>query len=207
MSGWRVAWAGALLIPLMLSGRAYPTLRPTRLILVVPPGETLTAKEYTAYRAHAQAAIDWWADVAPNPVALPLGDTEIITPDVDVYHNLRDWSMPYLVENNPGLTVFLIDNSASGQLLFGDSGGESQDYYGAIWAVMNDVPDPEAIVTHEIGHVVYHLDHPASCGDGAIDIMCYLGMVQAYRLHFVGCASLAALGASCAYTHLPLVLR
>lgn len=192
-----------LLIPLLISSA---TPRQVRVILVVPPGEMLTNQERIAYRAHAQAAFDWWQMHAPEPIPHILGITEVITPDTDVYHELRDWSMPYLVEGNPDVVLFLIDNSESLALLFDDSGGESQSYYGAIWVVMNGVPSAEAIITHEIGHVSYYLGHPKECG-GAIDIMCYQSIVTAYRLGFIGCASLAALSSPCKYIYLPMVQR
>lgn len=194
-----------LVMLLTLALLIQPVPRPVRIILVVPPGEMLTEAERADYRTYTQASFDWWQQHAPEPIVHTLDTTEVITPNADVYHDLR-WSMPYLIENNPGVTLFLIDNSESGRLLFNDSGGEAQPYYGAIWAVMNGVPSVEAIITHEIGHVVYRLEHPKTCG-AVLDIMCYLGLVTAYRLGFIGCASLAALNAPCTYTYLPMVQR
>lgn len=196
-----------LVLSFIATGPLAQTPRQVRLILVVPAGESLTDQERTIYRVHAQAALDWWQQHAPHPITHTLGVTEVITPDADVYHDLRSWSLPYLTENNPGMTLFLIDNSTSNALLFDDSGGESQDYYGAIWAVMHGVPDSGAVIAHEVGHVSYHLNHPATCGNGTLDLMCYQGMVTAYRLGFIGCASLAALGAPCTDAYLPAVWR
>lgn len=166
-----------------------------RLLLVVPPGETLTVDEQEDYRQRALNALDWWVALAPNPIAVEISATEIITPGVDVYHDLRDWSMPYLTEHNLGAVLFLIDNSASNALLFDTSGGESQPYYRAAWAVMHGVPDAEAIIAHELGHTIYGLEHPDPCAFP--DIMCAQGYVQPYRQYCIGCLSLAALGQPC----------
>lgn len=176
-----------------------------RLLLVVPAGEHLTTDERVIYQQHALNAFVWWNVLAPTPMTLTISKAEVIAPKGDIYHHLRDWSLPYLTED-ADITVFLIDNSQSNALLFDDSGGESQPYYRAAWIVMNGVPDAEAIIAHEVGHTRYGLEHPEPCTFP--DIMCASGYVQPYREHVIGCQSLAALGRPCdRHCSLPVVVR
>lgn len=190
-----ILWAGIFL--------QAPATHPVRLIFVEPPGEALTVEEQDRARAGAEQAIAWWDDLSPVPTSMAITGTEILTTTEDVYHGWA-WARPFLTDGNPVTTIFIIDNSASGRLIFDDSAGETQKYYNMITVVLYPTPDPDAMAAataHEIGHLRYDLPHQ----QGATDIM--HNWLTAYSMRFVGCGSLALLGTPCGQGYLPLVLR
>lgn len=178
--------------------------RPVHVVYVVPAGETFTADEQAAAREQIDQALVWWEARADR--RFQVADTVSLTTTADVYHDLRSWSMPYLTSADR-LTIFVIDNSESGALIFDNSAGEAQDYYGAIWVVTRGYPGEGglgAATAHEVGHVVYGLDHPPEpC---ALDIMCARTPVAAYREGVLGCFTGALLGQPCdKRTYLPFM--
>lgn len=186
-------WHRLLIIALLI--HIAPPDRCIRVVFVVPPGERLTnAEQAQAITAIAGGVAFWHAD-------LPIQSTSVITIGVDTS---LEWSRPYLHDDAVDLTIFVIDNSTSGKLLPGGAVGQAQDYYGAIWVVLNGFPGPDglaATIAHELGHVVYDLD---DLPPGLTDIMS-MPPTTAYRARFVGCTSLAQLERPCSYTYLPLV--
>jgi hypothetical protein len=168
--------------------------RPIQIVFVEPQGETFTNEEKAeATRAVADAALFW------QPYAdLQIESAQTITTTADPYSDLT-WSNQYLTLNNSGLTVFVIDNSNS-RLYMDGAVGFSQDYYGAVYAVLDSAPGAlPAIIAHEFGHAVWQLpDLPR----GRNDIMS-MPPTYAYHNGFIGCQSLNQVGGGCAKVWLP----
>ena len=196
MIGWiMILWVAAVLQP--------STARPVQLIFVEPAGEVFTTEEQEQARVSVEQAIAWWGDLSPTPIAMAITGTELLTTTDDVYHGWG-WARPFLADDNPVTTIFVIDNSISGRLIFDDSAGETQDYYNMIAIVLYPNSDPDAMTAataHEFGHLLYDLPHQ----QGATDIM--NNWLTAYKMRFIGCESLEILGAPCTRVSLPLVLR
>lgn len=178
-----------------------PVSRAVHVIVVEPVGEQQTAAEATHSAASVVGAISFWQTLAPTPTQLTVTDTRMITVTGDPLASL-DWSLPYLTDASPDVTIFIIDTSTNHGRLLGFAAGEAQAYYGAVWAVLDGYPGPDglaATLAHELGHVLYGL--PDAPGQ---DIMGY--PVAAYHARFIGCTSLAALGAPCRAFYLPVAL-
>lgn len=190
----------ALLLPVP------PIARPVHVVFVVPPGEHLTSEERASGVQSVTDATTWWQRHSPIPTELALTSTDVITLSGDVYTSL-EWTRPYLRNANPAITIFIIDNTVSGRWLIGrDAVGESQDYYGVVWVVLRGLPGLDglaATITHELGHVAYHLD---DLPPGSVDIM-RMPPTTAYHAGTVGCASLKALGQPCVRVYLPMTMR
>lgn len=184
---------------------APPIERGISVVFVVPDGEQLTADEQATAMQSIASGAAFWQDHSPIATSIPIVGSSVVTVTGDVYGSL-EWAIPYLVDDNPGITVFVIDNSNSRRWLFGDAVGEAQDYYGAAWVVLDGIPGDDglaAVVAHELGHVVYGLDDlPAGPRD-----MMRMPPTVAYRDGAIGCTSLAALGAPCQKVYLPFVVR
>lgn len=171
-------------------------------LFVIPTGETLTnAEQARGLAAVADAAV-FWSTHSPIPADLQVRSTVVITTG-DPYASL-EWSRPYLHNANPDVTIFVIDNGASGRLLLGHSVGQAQDYYGAIWVVTQGYPGDDglaAALAHELGHVLYGLN---DLPPGPTDIM-RMPPTAAYRAGWIGCDSLERLGAPCTRFYVPLL--
>lgn len=172
------------------------------ILFVVPTGETLTNAEQARGVAAVADAVAFWTEHSPIATDLRIRSTVVMT-TTDAYTSL-EWAGPLLRDANPEVTIFIIDNSASGKLLLGHSVGQAQDYYGAAWIVLDGFPGDDglaAALAHELGHVVYGLDDlPA----GPTDIM-RMPPTAAYRAGWIGCESLAALGAPCVRFYVPMM--
>lgn len=191
----------ALLLIIALLLPPAPLARAVHVFIVEPTGEQQTAAEQTFVAASVVGAIDFWHTLAPTPTELTVTDTHMITVTGDPLASL-DWSRPYLTDASSDVTIFVIDTSTNHGRLLGFAAGEAQAYYGAVWAVLDGYPGPDglaATLAHELGHVLYGLDDAPG-----LDIMGY--PVAAYHAHFIGCTSLAALGAPCRALYLPVVV-
>lgn len=171
------------------------------IIFVVPTGETLTNAEQARSFAAVADAATFWSAHSPIATDLRIRSTVVMTA-TDAYTSL-EWARPLLREGNPEVTIFIIDNSASGKLLLGHSVGQAQDYYGAAWVVQGGYPGDDglaAALAHELGHVLYGLD---DLSPGPTDIM-RMPPTAAYHAGWIGCDSLARMGAPCTRFYVPL---
>lgn len=165
------------------------------LVYVSIPGETFTTAEQQQALVSTQRAVDWW-NIPTNIIT-----STLVLTQTDALTNF-DWQRQRAVVSDD-ITIYVIDNSNSHRLLFGDSAGEAQEYYKIAAVVLYGLPGEkglEATITHELGHILYHLDDQPQ---GLIDIMG--DTATAYRMHFIGCASLAAMGKPCQTTYLPML--
>lgn len=188
------------ILALVLSSIAtpQPVQRAVSLVYVQPQGETFTDEERTRAYTTTDSALVWWQQLAPNPVNTTITSEQMIT-ITDTFD--IEWLTPYLIPDNPNITILIVDNSTSMRMLWGETAGQAQDYYGLI-VVVNTVPgDLAAPIAHELGHVVYHLhDIRDNC---TLDIMCYSSVATAYNLRTLGCVSLEKLGGRCYRVYLP----
>lgn len=187
-----------LLLALSLALACLParaSARAVHIIYVEPQGETLTAAEQGAARAGIQGAINYWQILAPEPVPLTIAGERTITATGDIYDSF-EWSRAYFAEP-PDLTIFIIDGNHP---LMRDYLAQSQTALGLIWALRGSGDDFAATIAHELGHVVYGLPHQyVEAGIMGLD------PTWAYQHQWIGCASLAALGAPCRVVWLPMV--
>ncbi len=173
---------------------------PIDIVYVQPAGESLTADEQQQALGAVRAAAEWWHDLSPIPTAFSTGVTStLVLTATDPLASFAWLKARATVSER--ITVYVIDNSNSRRLLFGDSAGEAQDYYGVVAVVLYGLPGPEglaATVAHELGHVAYGLDDLSPL---TLDIMG--DAAGSYARRFVGCESLAALGRPCVRVWLP----
>jgi hypothetical protein len=177
--------------------------RHIRLVFVQPRDETFTQEEQEQSITKLKDAASFWQDLSPIPTRLDIASTELLTTTEDVYYT-HEWYSPYLSSNDHTVTVFIIDNSESNQRIAGRATGRAYPDYGIVWAVLttnlpNGLP---ATLAHELGHVLYDLKdlYTGSCN---LDIMC--NMVTAYRMRFISCESLEALGAPCKRIYMSII--
>jgi hypothetical protein len=166
------------------------------LIFVQPNHETFTEQEKSEAIASLYRAGEFW------DVPVHILSTDTYTTSVDVYSRpLNEW---HTVEaNQQEITIYIVDHSSSGALLFG-YGGYAQDYYRL--AVVVNGNGTDARIAHELGHVLYGLPDwytmPNKCN--APDIMC--DAESAFRANIKGCNTLAFLGTPCYTLSLPVIV-
>ena len=172
--------------------------RTIHLVFVEPVGSPpRTPAEWAAARASIADAARFWEARAPITTTLRIADDiSVITMDGDIVDSFA-WSQPYWSRD---LTIFVIDTP---QPLLGAYLAQSQTALGLVWAVWGAGDTFAATIAHELGHVVYGLPHQYQ---EATDIM-GLDPIVAYQHHWIGCASLAELGAPCQSVWLPVVMR
>lgn len=169
--------------------------RPLHLVYVEIPHAVWSTEERTEARRSIEAALDFWQQLAPAPVALEIASEQIIS-TTEVVTAQLEWSRPYFL-GPPALTIFLIDTTDP---LLGSSWAQSQTPLGLIWAIKGSGGHFAATMAHELGHVVYGLPHAF----GETDIM-GLDPHPAYDARTIGCESMARLGRPCARLWLPVV--
>lgn len=170
-------------------------------IVYVQPQEAsapLTLTQQAAARASIAEALAFWQDLAPQPRPLTIADERTITASGDIEDSF-EWSRPAW-QGPPDLTLFVINSTKP---LLGNSLAQSQTPLGLIWALRGDGDAFAATIAHELGHVVYGLPHQYQ---DAGDIM-GLAPIVAYQQRFLGCSTLAQLGAPCRQVWLPLIVR
>lgn len=178
-----------------------PPPKMTRAITVVfvePPGEQFTGTMQAQAYADTAQALAWWEALSPTPTTLRITATRTMTVTSDVYATL-----PYF---SGDLTIVIIDNQQSARLLDDRARGLANPSAGMVWVVHGTGGiSLQADIAHELGHAVYGLPDryqtPGACV--AMDIMCFRHD-QAYAAHWIGCGSLADLGAPCRATYLPI---
>lgn len=173
---------------------------PLNVIFVEPVGEIFTDSEKQYALESIRNGYDFW-DI-PMP--------EVHTSDLQIASNpyasiITDWCTCVLVADI-SKTIYVIDNSESKLLLFGNQGGYAQNYFGIAVLVLDAAPvELSARVAHELGHVYYNLPDfyltPGKCNQE--DIMCYPQIP--YQHKFKGCLTMELLGTPCYKVSLPLV--
>lgn len=177
-----------LIIILALLPLALPA--PPEPVRVVLLGEFTPAEQAVALGRVRQAAT-WWEQRAPAPVYVQaVAEDAPLAAPADLEAWLADLA-PHDV-----YTVYVVRGAA---LPGGTAGAASHAMRLAILAY--DGPFPDAMMAHELGHLLYDLRH--TCPLEGSDIMC--NHVGAWRLGKLGCGTLAALGAPCQRVGLPLL--
>lgn len=173
-----------------------------QVIFIVPSGEQLTDSEQEYTLQSIRNGYTFWNKDIPEV------QSSITAIDTDPYGGvITEWCICVLSATD-STTIYVIDNSSGKQLLFNSQGGYAQEYYKFIVLVYDASPvELSARVAHELGHILYSLPdfytEPLQCQQ--IDIMCYPQI--AYEKRFIGCLSLAYIGAPCIRTTLPLIIK
>jgi hypothetical protein len=164
------------------------------LYFVQPSGETFTqAEQQRAVQSITQAA-DWWH--ARRGDVFDIQVQGMIDPMFDPF---VDWQQLQAAPRDKTIVVFVVDNSQGGRALqCGAVQALGCSTWHAVYLLNTDKP---WIPAHEIGHALYLLP---DLNDG-IDIMNPWAARAAYEQDTIGCVSLAALGAPCNRTYLPLM--
>lgn len=150
--------------------------------------------------ASIKAALDWWYELAPQPVVTEILDSETIY--VENPYGTNDWLYDVLTFENETLEIYIIANGPENVLLY-DFDAIAAPAYNAAIALEYGRHPLEISLTHELGHVLYDLpDWYHSNVYCPIDIMC-LSLTEAYNARFIGCTSLEYLGKPCQKTYLP----
>lgn len=161
------------------------------LIFVQPSGETFTEQEQQEARTATQAALDFWGIDATI-------ETQIIT--VENPYGVPTWA----VSSQEDKRLYVIDNSESRALFFGNLSGYADHYHGFA-SVVNTSYLP-ATISHEFGHLWYDADDlykiPGACNQ--LDIMC--DAYSAYNARVIGCQTLERIGRTCYKVYLPDVM-
>lgn len=197
-----ILFFAALLVSLS-PAHAAPAPMPARLLLIESPGEAFSPAQAQEVSDAAQDALDWWAALAPEPVPVVITEERTITAD-DPFRDLA-WLDPYLVDDDPGLTIVIVANARRRLVFANRFAGWALPTPRVVGAVAASVSGLPATLAHELGHALYGLPDryrtPGACYHP--DIMCQ--PAAAYRARVVGCASLASLGAPCTRVALPRI--
>lgn len=162
------------------------------LIFVQPSGETFTEQEQQEAIHSTQAALDFWGI-----------ETEIRTQliSVDNPYGVPTWA----VSSQEDKRLYVVDNSESRALFFGNLSGYADHYHGFA-SVVNTSYLP-ATISHEFGHLWYNADDlykiPGACNQ--LDIMC--DAYSAYNARVIGCQTLERIGRTCYKVYLPMVMN
>lgn len=158
------------------------------LIFVQPSGETFTEQEQQEAVQATQAALNFWNIDAEIR-------TQIIL--VDNPYTVPTWAISSQTEKR----LYVIDNSQSKSLFFGNLSGYADHYHGFA-SVVNSSYMP-ATIAHEFGHLWYNADDlykiPGLCNQ--LDIMC--DAYSAYNANTIGCLTLERIGRTCYRVYLP----
>lgn len=170
-----------------------------RLIYVSNPTDAHTPASRSEARTAALAALDWWYDLAPSPIAYEVTEERSIT--VDEPFSVSDWLRPYVTFESEILEIYIVANQHSRRLLYGQYEGYAAPNYRAVIAVSDSISGLAPTLAHELGHTLYGLPDWGQCRSA--DIMCYPSQPFAGRT--IGCLSLAYLGNPCHRSYLPQV--
>lgn len=167
------------------------------LYFVQPSGEAFTLTEQQRAVQSVSQAAEWWHTRRGNVFHVQVQG--VIEPMFDPF---IDWQRLQPTPDDQTIVVFIVDNSQSRRAL--EYGAQRALGYGIWHTVYLINTDGAWIPAHELGHAVYLL--PDLSGD-MIDIMNPFAARAAYERNTIGCVSLAALGAPCKRTYLPLLER
>jgi len=162
------------------------------LIFVQPTGETFTEQEQQEAINSTQAALDFWGIEAEIR-------TQFIA--VDNPYGVPTWA----VSSQEDKRLYVVDNSESRSLFFGNLSGYADHYHGFA-SVVNTSYLP-ATISHEFGHLLFNADDlytiPNACNQ--LDIMC--DAQSAYNARVIGCQTLERIGRTCYKVYLPLTMN
>jgi hypothetical protein len=177
----------ALALPLSVSAQQDITPR-LDIVFVDTDRGSFTDEDIQEYLTTVDDALAFW-DISP---ALSVSRQYVAR----AYMNL-DYIDLY--KDIPTLYVVYTNGTA---LVHGSHGTASYTFMFAVTS--NSAPWPAATLSHEFGHLFFGLPDLYHQGDCVItDIMC--NHVQAYKIDFIGCQSLALLHMPCNKVALPLV--
>ena len=168
------------------------------IIFVSPPNEVFTDEEKKYTIESVQNAVSFWNK-----------EYDIHTQDLTIDSNpytvtMDQWCQCNIFTAEVSIRLFIIDNSESKALLFNHYAGYAQNYLQIGVLVLDSSPvELAAQIAHELGHIFYNLDDMYTIHGmcNQIDIMCY--PQSAYSQRFIGCLTLAYIGAPCNTIHLP----
>lgn len=192
------------LAPTPARSATLPIVLPVAIVVVESPGETLDAEQRTSATQAVADALDWWAALAPRSLAWEFTDERTISAENPFIDSA--WLSPHLSYHGETIELYLVANHATHRGLLGGgyAGFAAPAYRAAVvttWSAGGAAP----AIAHELGHVLYGLPDlytvPGGCAE--TDIMCE--PTSAYRQRWIGCESLAALGAACNRAWLPVV--
>lgn len=193
--------AFALLLP-----QFAPVNREIRIVFVQPVGETFTIEEQAQARTAVEAALSWWEELSPISTTLTISTTEAITVEKAV-NDPPFWILDYF-EPSPYITIAVLDNSESGDELWGGGYAGANTAYDVvlITSTATDLPNATAaLLAHEMGHVLYDLPDLYTGGCQHTDIMC--NPITAFNERVIGCESRVAMGVPCQYRYLASIYR
>lgn len=180
---------------------------PVRTVFVQPAGERFTDEEKVQVIDELADAVQWWnsrlADQPTLPVTLTmdlvLSDTYVLTSTEEVFVS------PFMVDTTSvlaksGITLFFVDNSDHPERSLRDRVGVAWPPSEA-WILL--VGGGPWTIAHELGHLRFNLPDRWPTAKDPVDIMSTPEV--AYQQAFLGCATLADLGAPCRVVFLPEV--
>lgn len=195
-----------IIIALLFSVTPVPVERDIRIVFVQPTGETFTIEEQAEARATVEAALGWWTGLSPISTTLTISATESIMVE-DAVNDPPFWILDYF-EPSPYVTIVILDNSESGDTLWGGGYAGANTAYDVVLITntTTDLPDATAaLLAHELGHVLYDLPDLYTGGCQHTDIMC--NPVTAYNESVIGCESRAVMGVPCQHRYLASIYR
>jgi hypothetical protein len=178
--------------------------RNVQIVFVQQPGETFTIEEQQQVVASVKSAIVFWHDLSPVTTTLAIASTELLTTTFDVYDNPQ-W-FDAIFDRPHDITIVIIDNSSNGKPLPAGNFAGANTHYDIIVVTTkgNGLPNEQAaLLTHELGHVLYDLPDLYTHGCSGTDIMC--NPITAYGAYTIGCVSLEYLGYPCKRIYLPAI--
>lgn len=191
---------------LLLIAPPAPVERNIRIVFVQPAGETFTIEEQAGVRATVETALGWWTTLSPITTTLTISATEAITVEDAV--NDPPWWITRYFEPSPLVTIAILDNSESGDVLWGGGYAGANTHYDVvlITSTTTDLPNATAaLLAHELGHVLYDLPDLYTGGCQHTDIMC--NPITAYNERIIGCESRTTMGLPCHHRYLATIYR
>lgn len=196
-----------LFVALFVPSLAQTDAHPVRLIVAVPPGQPMTDDDIRTSMQIATDALAFWTRHDPAHPVYVLDSVQVL----DVPQPSDDdalWRAPIVAMPQDMPTVWVYVNHDPFYLFPGYQRNVSG------MAILNSALvvleqhrfrwSSAAILAHELGHVLYHLNDLYDDGPcDPYDLMC--APETAYHADWLGCQSLAAIGGGCKTQYLPIV--
>jgi hypothetical protein len=188
--------AALLILALSLPAAPAPAPTPVRVVFVATDEGGYTSEQQADILARMERALAFWSDRAPTPIATQVEAAGTLAAPADLTLWVAD------LTPHSDATVYVVNNEATGLPLPGGSYGAASYAYRFALVTSRAPLGAEAVLAHELGHLLYDLDHVCP-RDGGSDIMC--NHVGAYRLGKLGCGTLGQLGRPCQRVGLAMI--